>query len=103
MIALLEKSSLVSAPALAQCALCEGLQYALESYRHDRTRIKEENTYIRSVSSWASCSEFQLGMMVRQFKRGTGGPWLGFVAQYESVACFRKVGECSGSKHSENP
>jgi hypothetical protein len=50
-IALLEKASLVSAPAPVQCALCEGLQSALESYRHDKTRIKEENTYLRSILS----------------------------------------------------
>jgi chromosome segregation ATPase len=56
-IALLEKASSVSAPALAQCALCEGLQSALESFRHDKTRIKEENTYLRSILSWVSCSE----------------------------------------------
>jgi hypothetical protein len=31
MIALLENSSLVSAPSHEQCALCEGLQSALES------------------------------------------------------------------------
>jgi hypothetical protein len=40
-IALLEKASSVSAPALAQCELYEGLQSALESCRHDKTRIDE--------------------------------------------------------------
>jgi ferredoxin len=63
-IALLEKASSVSASAPTQCALCEGLQYALESCRHDKTRIEEENTYLRSILSWVSCSEPQLGMMV---------------------------------------
>jgi hypothetical protein len=56
-ISLLEKASSVSAPAPAQCALCEGLQSALECCRHDKTRIKEENTYLRSILSWVSCSE----------------------------------------------
>jgi hypothetical protein len=37
-IASLEKASSVSASAPAQCALCEGLQSALESYRHDKNR-----------------------------------------------------------------
>jgi hypothetical protein len=50
-IALLEKASSVSVPAPVQCALCEGLQSALESCRHDKTRIEEENTYLRSVLS----------------------------------------------------
>jgi chromosome segregation ATPase len=77
-IALLEKASSVSAPAPAQCALYESLQLALESCRHDKTRTEEENTYLRSVLSWVSSSEPQLGMMVSQFKRGTGGLGLGF-------------------------
>jgi hypothetical protein len=50
-IASLEKASSVSASAPVQCALCEGLQSALETYRHDETRTKKENTYLRSVFS----------------------------------------------------
>jgi hypothetical protein len=45
-IDLLEKASSVRVPAPTQCALCEGLQSALESCRHDKTRIEEENTYL---------------------------------------------------------
>jgi hypothetical protein len=45
-IASLEKATLVSASAPTQCAICEGLQYALGSYRHDKTQIEEENTYL---------------------------------------------------------
>jgi hypothetical protein len=56
-IALLEKASLVSAPAPVQCALCEGLQSTLGFYRHNKYRIEEENTYLRSVLCWVSCSE----------------------------------------------
>jgi hypothetical protein len=52
--------------------------------------------YISRVQG--SCSEPQLGMVVSQFKRGIDGPGLGFVAKDESVACFGKVGECSGLK-----
>jgi hypothetical protein len=100
---LLEKASSVSAPAPAQCALCEGLQSALEFCRHDKTRIEEENTYLRSILSWVSCSDPELGMMVSQFKRGTGGPGLGFAAKDGSVTCFGKVGEGSGLTPSEKP
>jgi hypothetical protein len=63
-IAFLEKASLVSASAHAQCALCEGLQSALESYEHDKTLIMEENTYPQPVLCWVSCSEPYLCMMV---------------------------------------
>jgi hypothetical protein len=100
---MLEKASSVSAPAPAQCARCEALQYALESCRHDKTRIEEENTYLRSILSWVSCSETQLGMMVSQFKRGAGGLGLGFATKDGSVARFGKVGECSGLTPSEKP
>jgi hypothetical protein len=41
--------------------------------------------------------------MVSKFKRGIGGPGLGFAAKDGSVACFGKVGECSGLKPSEKP
>ena len=54
-IALLEKASSVSVPAPVQCALCEGLQSALESCRHDKTRIEEENTYLCNWT-WLSVS-----------------------------------------------
>jgi hypothetical protein len=47
-------------------------------------------------------SEPQLGMVVSQFKRGIGGPGLGFTAKDGSAACFGKVGEWSGLKPSEN-
>jgi hypothetical protein len=47
----------VSAPVPAQCALCEGLWLELESYRHIKTKIKEENTCLRLVLNWVSSSE----------------------------------------------
>jgi hypothetical protein len=40
-------------------------------------------------------------MMVSQFKRGTGGPRLGFASKDRSVACFGNVGECSVLKPSD--
>jgi hypothetical protein len=40
-------------------------------------------------------------MVVNQFKRGTGGPGLGFASRAESHAKFGKVGECSGLSQSE--
>jgi hypothetical protein len=35
-------------------------------------------------------------MVVNQFKRGTGGPRLGFASRARSHTKFGKVGECSG-------
>jgi hypothetical protein len=54
---LLEEDSSISGPKSEQCALCEGLQSALESYRHDKTYIEEENKYLRSVLRWMSSSD----------------------------------------------
>jgi hypothetical protein len=42
-------------------------------------------------------------MMVSQFKRGTGGPGLGFATKDGSVACFGNVGEWSRLKPSGKP
>jgi hypothetical protein len=42
-------------------------------------------------------------MMFSQFKRGTGGPRLGFAVKDGTTACFGKVCECSGLKPSEKP
>jgi hypothetical protein len=95
---LLENASSVSAATPAQCALCEGLQSALESCTYDKTRIKEENTYLRSVLSWVSWNEPQLGMVLSQFKRGTGGPGIGFAFRPQSDAQLGKLGEWSGLK-----
>jgi hypothetical protein len=39
--------------------------------------------------------------MVGQFKRGTSIQGIHFAAKDGSVACFSKVGECSGLKPSE--
>ena len=34
--------------------------------------LENENTYPRAILSWVSSSEPQLGMMIKQFKRGDG-------------------------------
>jgi len=54
-ISLLEKAS--SDSTAAKCVCCEGLELEIESCRHDKMRIEEENTYLRSILSWVSYSE----------------------------------------------
>jgi hypothetical protein len=92
-IALLEKASSVTALVPSHCALYKGLQSMLESCRHEKARIEEENTHLRSVLSWLFSSEPQLGMMVSQFKRGTAELGLGFATKAGRDASFGKVGE----------
>ena len=61
-ISLLEKAS--SDSTTAKCVHCEGLELKIESCRHKKMRIEEQNTYLRSILSWVSYSEPQLGMMM---------------------------------------
>jgi hypothetical protein len=49
-ISALEKASSDST-TIAKCARCESLVLELESYRHDKMRIEEDNTYLRSILS----------------------------------------------------
>ena len=55
----LEKASLDS--IAAKCARCESLVLEHESCRHNKMRSEEDNTYLRSILSWVSSSEPQLG------------------------------------------
>jgi ferredoxin len=48
-ISLLEKASLDS--TVVRCARCEGLELELESCRHDKLRIDEDNTNLWSILS----------------------------------------------------
>jgi uncharacterized cysteine cluster protein YcgN (CxxCxxCC family) len=48
-ISLLEKAS--SDSIVAKCVRCEVLELEIESCRHDKMRIEEENTYLQSILS----------------------------------------------------
>ena len=56
----------------ADCTMCPSLISELEEARTDMTRVEEENAHLRSILSWVSAREPQLGMMVQQFKRADG-------------------------------
>ena len=47
-----------------KCVKCEALELEIANCRHDKMRVGKENTYLRSILSWVSSSEPQLGMMV---------------------------------------
>ena len=38
----------------------------------EKANLENENTYLRAILSWVSSCEPQLGMMIKQFKRGDG-------------------------------
>ena len=87
---------------VAKCALCEGLEMEIANVKHGKMQTEEENTYLRTILSWVSCSEPQLGMMISQFKRAAGGSGVG-LAQGVDLSAFGKIGESSGLNPSEKP
>ena len=44
----------------------------LDNLAVEKANLENENTYLRVILSWVSSSEPQLGMMIKQFKRGDG-------------------------------
>ena len=100
-ISLLEKAN--SDSMVAKYVRCEGLELEIESCRHDKMRIKEQNTYLWSILSWVSYSEPQLGMMMSQFRRATGASGVGFALGGKGENIYGKVGGCSGLNPNEKP
>ena len=54
------------------CLVCPGLISDLDDLAVEKANLENENTYLRAILSWVSSSEPQLGMMIKQFKRGDG-------------------------------
>lgn len=77
-LAILEKAFCNS--SYAECALCPGLIQQVEVFSATEIKNEEEIRYIRTMLSWVSCWEPQLGMMICQFKRGVG-QGLGFAVE----------------------
>ena len=44
----------------------------LDSLAVEKANLENKNTYLRAILSWVSSSEPQLGMVIKQFKRGDG-------------------------------
>jgi len=97
----LEKAS--SDSTVVECARCESLVLELDSCRRDKMRSEEDNTYLWSILNWVSCSEPQLGMMMSQFRRGTGTSGVGFALGGKGEHVYGKVGEFSGLSPGEKP
>jgi hypothetical protein len=97
----LEKAS--SDSTIIVCARCESLVLELESCRWDKMRSEEDNTYLRSILNWVSYSEPQLGMMMSQFRRGTGTSEVGFALGGKGEHVYGKVGDFGGLSSSEKP
>jgi hypothetical protein len=101
-ISTLDKASLDSIGAV-KCARCESLVLELESCRHNKMRTEKDNTYLRSILSWVSYNEPQLGMMMSQFRRRTGASGVGFTLGGKGESVYSKVGEFSDLNLSDKP
>ena len=66
------KTKVVESSPPIDCSVCPGLISDLDNLAVEKANLENENTYLRAILSWVSSSEPQLGMMIKQFKRGDG-------------------------------
>jgi hypothetical protein len=80
---------------ISACDTCASLLNELHTCQAEILRLEDENKLHRSVLSWVSTSEPQLGMIVEQFKREDRA---GVGRDYTRVPYeYGKIGECSTS------
>ena len=68
----LGKTKVVESSPPIDCLVCPGLISDLDDLAVEKANLENENTYLRAILGWVSCRELQLGMMIKQFKRGDG-------------------------------
>src|SRR6185312_15765033 len=68
----LGKTKVVESSPPIDCHVCPSLISGLDNLAVEIANLENENTYLRVILSWVSASEPQLGMMIKQFKRGDG-------------------------------
>ena len=66
------KTKVIESSPPIDCSVCPGLISDLDNLAVEKANLENENTYLRAILSWVSASEPQLGMMIKQFKRGDG-------------------------------
>ena len=71
------KTKVIESRPPIDCSVCPDLIADLDSLAVEKANLENENTYLRAIRSWVSSSDPQLGMMVKQFKRGDGF-WVGY-------------------------
>ena len=68
----LGKTKVIESSPPIDYSVCSGLIADLDSLAVEKANLENENIYLRAILSWVSSSEPQLGMMIKQFKRGDG-------------------------------
>ena len=66
------KTKVIESSPPIDCFVCPGLISDLDNLAVEKANLENENTYLRAILGWVSSCEPQLGMMIKQFKRGDG-------------------------------
>ena len=69
----------------------------LDSLAVEKANLDNENTYLRAILSWVSSSEPQLGMMIKQFKRGDGFGVSYTYTKSDFDRLYGKIGKAAGN------
>ena len=97
----LEKSKATS--PTADCDAYPALIEMSSELRVEKSKLEEENTYLRAILSWVSSREPHLGMMIHQFKRGNGFGVGHEYTQRDFDSLYGKIGQACESSPSDQP
>ena len=64
----LRKSKKTASPISVACSKCKDLGDLLNALAIEKVQLEDENTYVRTILSWISAREPQLGMIISSFK-----------------------------------
>ena len=78
------------------CHVCPCLISDLDNLAVEKANLENKNTYLRAILSWVSSSEPQLGMMIKQFKRGDGFGVGYTYTQSDFDMLYGKIGKAAG-------
>ena len=74
----------------------------LDNLAVEKANLENENTYLRAILSWVSASEPQLGMMIKQFKRGDGFGVGYTYTKSDFDMLYGKIGKAAGVQSALN-
>ena len=84
------------------CLVCPDLISDLDDLALEKANLENENTYFRTILSWVYSSEPQLGMMIKQFKRGDGFGVGYTYTQSDFDMLYDKIGKVAGVQSTLN-
>ena len=78
------------------CHVCPGLISDLDNLAVEKANLENENIYLKKILSWVSGSEPQLGMLIKQFKRGDEFGVGYTYAKSDFDILYGKIGKAAG-------